>query len=67
MHDDSERYTKLCSLFEAIWLKRSDEDYYDIDTENLPAMTSPQAFKLATWVLDLFDQKESMIPGSTWI
>ena len=56
MHEDSEHYTKLCSLFEAIWLKRADEDYYNIDTENLPAMTSPQARKLATWVFNLLDQ-----------
>jgi hypothetical protein len=50
----AEIYMTLCNLFEAIWLKRRSKTYYEINTNNLPPMTSPQARKLATFVFDLF-------------
>jgi hypothetical protein len=37
------RYMILCNLIEAIWLKRNDPDYCDVDVENLLRLTSPQA------------------------
>jgi hypothetical protein len=50
----SARYAVLCKLIEAIWLKREDDDYYEIDLENLPPLTSPQARKIATFIEKLF-------------
>ena len=45
-------YMTVCNLIEAMWLKRNDKDYYNIDTTNLPPMTSPQARKLATFIME---------------
>jgi hypothetical protein len=56
--ENAERYMTLCNLFEAIWLKRQDANYYDIDLNNLPAVTSPQARELATFVESLFADDE---------
>jgi hypothetical protein len=53
--NEIDRYTILCNLFEAIFLKRLDKDYYNIDVENLPSLTSPQARKLASFVESLFE------------
>jgi hypothetical protein len=50
----AERYGILCNLIEAIWLKKDDPDYYDIDLENLPPLTSPQARKIALFIENLF-------------
>jgi hypothetical protein len=49
----AERYMILCNI-EAIWLKRNDPDYYDVDLENLPRLTSPQARRIATFIEELF-------------
>jgi hypothetical protein len=51
----AETYTTICNLIEAIWLKRNDKDYYNIDTTNLPPLTSPQARKLATFIMHIID------------
>lgn len=50
----AEIYMTLCNLFEAIWLKRRSNTWYEIDTSNLPPMTSERARNLATFVFDLF-------------
>ncbi len=49
-----DRYMILCNLIEAIWLKRADKNYYDIDLDDLPAMTSPQARRVATFIDNLY-------------
>ena len=53
-----ERYSVLCNLIETIWEKRLDDDYYNIDVDNLPEprMTSPQARKIATFIESLFSK-----------
>lgn len=51
----AEQYTILCNLFEALWIKRRDKDYYDIDTDDLPPLTSPQARKLASFVFEVLE------------
>jgi hypothetical protein len=56
---DANRFMTLCNLFEGIWLQRQDPDYYDVDLDNLPALTSPQARRLATFVEGLFDKPQS--------
>jgi hypothetical protein len=48
----SEQYMVLCNLIEALWLKRLDADYYDVDLGNLPEMTSPQARRVAKFIAD---------------
>jgi hypothetical protein len=53
----ADKYMKLCNLFEALWLKRNDTDYYDIDLDNLPPLTSPQARRLATFVFELMGKQ----------
>jgi len=35
------QYATLCNLIEGIWLKRKDKDYFDVDLDNLPNLTSP--------------------------
>lgn len=51
----AERYTTICNLIEAIWFKRKDEDYYNIDLENLPNLTSPQSRKIANFIMEALD------------
>ena len=53
---NADTYMTLCNLIEAMWLKRNDKDYYDIDTANLPPMTSPQARKLATFIMETIEK-----------
>jgi hypothetical protein len=48
----AEKYTTLCNLIEALWLKRLDADYYKVDLENLPNLTSPQARKIAMFIME---------------
>lgn len=48
----AERYTIICNLIEALWFKRKDEDYYNVDLENLPNLTSPQARKIANFIIE---------------
>lgn len=48
----AERYTIICNLIEALWLKRKDEDYYNVDLQNLPNLTSPQARKIANFIIE---------------
>jgi hypothetical protein len=45
------QYTTMCNLIEAIWLKKDDKDYYNIDLENLPSMTSPQVRTSALFIM----------------
>ena len=49
-------YMTLCNLIEAMWLKRNDKDYYNIDTTNLPRMSSPQARKLADFIMETIEE-----------
>ena len=51
----AERYTIICNLIEALQLKRKDEDYYNLDLENLPNLTSPQARKIANFIVETFE------------
>jgi hypothetical protein len=48
----AEKYMIICNLIEAIWQKRKDDNYYDVDLNNLPNLTSPQARKIATFITD---------------
>lgn len=50
--DFAEKYTTICNLVEAMWLKRTDNDYYNIDLQNLPAMTSPEARRIANFIFE---------------
>jgi Recombination endonuclease VII len=54
-----QRYATLCNLIEAIWIKRNDEDYYNVDLEDLPPLTSPQARRIATFIEELFEVSSS--------
>ena len=49
------RYTTLCNLIEALWMKRNDEKYYEIDLKHLPSITSPEARKIATFIEELYE------------
>lgn len=51
----TEKYTTICNLIEALWIKRKDEDYYNVDVENLPNLTSPQARKIANFIMDTLE------------
>jgi hypothetical protein len=51
----AEQYMTICNLFEALWLQRRSKNYYDVDTDNLPPLTSPQARKLAAFVFEVLE------------
>jgi hypothetical protein len=53
--DRAEKFGILCSLIEGIWLKRDDEDYHDVDLDCLPPLTSPQARRIAYFIMDTLD------------
>jgi len=55
--DLAHRYMVLCNLIEAIWAKRLDRDYYNIDLTDLPPFTSPQARRIATFIEELFEEE----------
>lgn len=50
----AKRYATLCHVIEAIWLKRKDKDYREIDFENLPWLMSPESKKIADFIEDLY-------------
>lgn len=49
-----DRFMILCNLIEALWEKRMDEDYFNVDLENLPPATSSQARRIALFIERLF-------------
>lgn len=51
----AEKYMVICNLIEAIWLKKDAKDYYDIDLQDLPPLTSPQARKIASFIFDVLE------------
>lgn len=53
----AKRYTTLCQLIEAFWMKRHDSDYYDVDLNQLPPLTSPQARRIAAFIESLFAEE----------
>ena len=48
------RFTKVCNLIETLWAQRLEDNYYDVDFDDLLPMTSPQARKIAGFVDDLY-------------
>jgi hypothetical protein len=51
----AEKFATICNLIEAIWLKRKAKDYYEINLEDLPPLTSPQARKIAGFIFDVLE------------
>jgi len=62
--DNAGRYTTVCTSSRPIWQKRLDNDYYDIDLEDSPALTSPHARRIASFIEDLYGQSEIKFPAA---
>jgi len=45
------RYMTLCNLLEGMWML---ENPWEVDLEDLPPVTSPQARKIALFIEELF-------------
>jgi hypothetical protein len=54
--NDAARYAILCNLIETIWAQSEDEDYYDIDFDELIPFTSPQARRIASFIESLYEK-----------
>lgn len=54
---DAERFTIICNVVEALWLKRLDPDYYAVKLDDLPTLTSSEARRIAAFIDDLYQSE----------
>lgn len=51
----AEKFTIMCNLIETLWLQRKAKDYHTIDLDNLANLTSPQARRVAMFIMQTLE------------